>query len=258
MTTLKLKNPIKGIDVSHWQGEIDWVSPAFDDIRFVILKAGGSDAKNPYIDNMFHSNYEEAHKYYSVGAYYYAGDDLLRVGGKVLAARMLEIVKGKMFELPLFIDIEQPLFLNQQEKVTYEVNEWVKWIHKNKYAAGVYASDVSGYYSSLDLKSLLPCVKWVARYGPKPSIVKDYDLWQYTGQGKVKGIKTPVDINYCFTDIEGIYPLDVARALIDEIFAGQWGNGAERKEKLEQAGYDYNAVQAIINEIIRRGKFDQG
>lgn len=63
----------RGIDVSHWQGDINWASVKADGINFAIIKAGGSD-DGFYTDSKFETNYNEAVKAgISVGAYYFVG-----------------------------------------------------------------------------------------------------------------------------------------------------------------------------------------
>ena len=98
----------KGIDVSRWQGEIDWKAVKTSGIEFVILKAGGSDA-GFYIDAKFEQYFTGAKAAgLPVGAYYYVGKYCIsREDGIADAKRFLEIIKNKLFEYPVYIDLEE-------------------------------------------------------------------------------------------------------------------------------------------------------
>ena len=106
--------------------------------------------------------------------------------------------------------------------------------------------------------------KWVARYSDsKPSgISGEYDMWQYSSKGSVPGIKGNVDMNICYRD----FPAEIngkttdttetvatkSNAVIaEEVIAGKWGVGVERKNRLTEAGYDYEAVQKMVNESLQ-------
>ena len=98
----------QGIDVSHWQGDIDWEQVKASGIDFVIVKAGGSDA-GFYTDKYFEKNYAGAKSAgLMVGAYYFVGKYCIStLDGSADAQRFLKICEGKTFDLPLFIDIEK-------------------------------------------------------------------------------------------------------------------------------------------------------
>lgn len=246
----KLQTPIKGIDVSKWQGKIDWKSVKEDNINFAIIKCGGSDASSPYTDPRFYENYQEAKKHMLVGTYYFAGDDLLVKGGNILAEHCLSIIKACYFQYPVYLDIERNIFIGRQEQVTKEAINFCETIKNYGYTPGIYASDISGFYNSLILDRIKQYSIWVARYGSVPKYVSEYDIWQNSGNGIVKGITGAVDTNFCYYDICKSVQ-EIPDTLIDEIWDGEWGNGEERKQKLEQAGYDYVSVQSIINERLR-------
>ena len=90
---------ILGIDVSHWQGKIDFERVKKSGIKFVILKAGGSD-KGFYEDKTFRSNYEAAKKAgIDVGAYYFVGKSFYGVeAGVADAKRFCKIIGGCQLE----------------------------------------------------------------------------------------------------------------------------------------------------------------
>lgn len=98
---------IKGIDVSHWQGTIDWNKVKAAGIEFAIIKAGGSDA-GTYTDSKWEANYKGAKAAgIPIGAYYFVGKDCVTAAaGKADAERFIQSLKGKQLEYPVFMDNE--------------------------------------------------------------------------------------------------------------------------------------------------------
>lgn len=190
----------KGIDVSHWQGVIDWLSVKESGIEFAILKAGGSD-DGFYTDSTFEQNYKEAKAVgLPVGVYYFVGSLCTsRADGIADAKRFLEIIKGKSFEYPVYIDLEST---NPAAKAgaTEACIGFCETMEAEGYYCGIYASDISGFRERLDISKLERFDKWVAIYGSKPNYVKSYGVWQYSSTGKVSGIIGNVDMNEAYKD----------------------------------------------------------
>ena len=121
------------------------------------------------------------------------------------------------------------------------------------YTAGVYASE-SWYKNDLDNTRLSHVYRWVAKYSQyKPAI--RWDAWQYSDQGRIDGVTGYVDLSqFAVCDaIPDKTPEEVALEVID----GKWGSSITdptRKERLTAAGYDYDEVQAIVNQIIASQK----
>ena len=88
---------------------------------------------------------------------------------------------------------------------------------------------------------------WFARYTSVRQT--GYDIWQYSETGKVNGISGGnVDMNYLLK--ESLLKKS-NKEIAKEVIAGKWGNGEDRKKRLKAAGYDYNAVQKIVNELLK-------
>lgn len=201
-----------GIDVSHWQGTIDFKKAA-KVIDFVIIKAGGSDA-GFYTDKKFERNYQKAKEAgLFVGAYYFVGKNCTSYADGVAdAKRFLEIIKGKTFEYPLFIDIEQtPIW--KRQGATDAVIGFCRTLEAAKCYAGIYASDIGGFKDRLVLSRLGAFDKWVARYGSKPKYVTKYGMWQKTSKGMIDGIKGNVDLDEAYFD----YPKIMARTGLNQL-----------------------------------------
>lgn len=265
---------MKIIDISHWQGTIDFKKVKADGVQGVIIKAGGSDA-GFYKDSKFETNYTNAvNAGLYVGTYYFVGSGCLsEADGKADADRFINIIKGKKFNLPVYMDVEAPK-RGQKDKVTNAIIGFCEEMEAHKYYVGVYGSDISGFKEMFNYEDIKDrYTLWVARYGTKPKYATKHDIWQYSSTGKVSGIAGNVDMDECYVDFPSIItkggfngyngstpvtPTPVKpvkksnEELANEVIAGKWGNGDDRKKRLTEAGYDYNAVQAIVNQKVKK------
>lgn len=198
----------RGIDVSRWQGVIDWPTVKKAGIEFAILKAGGSD-DGFYIDSTFAHNYENAKAVnMPVGAYYFVGPKCLTIAdGEADAERFLKIVNDRKFEYPLYLDFEAPA-PGQNEKCTNAAMAFCRVLEEEGYYAGIYASDVSGFKERLNLSRLAAFDIWVASYGKAPSYIhgfrEHYGMWQYSSTGTIPGINGNVDLDVAYYDFPSI------------------------------------------------------
>ena len=132
---------IKGIDVSEFQGNINWNKVKADGIEFAILKlANIYDYDTNYKDSKFETNYKEAKKRgIKLGAYIYNycnTVDTLRKGLE-WAIKKLE---GKELDLPFYLDMEDKDIQGEtKETLTNQCNEFAKYVESKGYQAGVYA-----------------------------------------------------------------------------------------------------------------------
>lgn len=259
-----------GIDVSAWQGKINFNKVKKSGYDFAIIKAGGNDC-GFYTDSRFAENYESAKKAgLKIGAYYFVNRDFSAKNAKKLAEVFYDIVKNKTFDLPLFIDIETTP-TTAKVSVTTGINIFCSYLRAKGYKAGVYASAVSGFVERIDTRFLNACIyKWVASYSYKPTDVgknNGYCIWQKSSTGKVNGINGNVDINECYVDFKSVTNTNNKTLTIDnihnkyynlykhyasEVISGKFGNGTERKNKLVSLNIDYNYCQSIVNEMINK------
>lgn len=257
---------MKGIDVSHWQGNIDFNRVKNSGIEGVIIKAGGSDA-GFYTDSRFNDNYTKALNVgLHIGAYYFVGKDCLSTeDGVADAKRFINIIKNKKFDLPVYMDVEaQPTGL--QNQVTDAIIGFCNEMERNGYFVGVYSSDISGFRDRINLSRINGRYSlWVARYGSRPSYATNYDVWQYSDSGRVDGINGNVDMDEIIKDFPTIIksaglngysktPVEPPKKSVDEIaqevINGLWGNGEDRQKRLTQAGYNYQEIQTRVNQIL--------
>ena len=186
---------MKGIDVSHWQHNINFSSVKESGIEFAILKAGGSDA-GFYTDSKFEENYTAAAAAgLNVGCYYFAGSKFSGAkNGTADAKRFASIIKGKQFSMPIYLDIEaQPV--SEKAGITEAAVAFCEYMEKQGYFIGIYASDISGFKERLDPLIITKYSSWVARYDKQPEYNRYWNVWQYSSTGTVAGITGRVDLD---------------------------------------------------------------
>lgn len=265
---------IRGIDVSHWQGTIDWTKVKAAGIRFAIIKAGGSDA-DCYTDSKWEINYKGAKAAgIPVGAYYFVGKNCVTAAtGKADAERFLQILKGKQLEYPVYMDNEaQPA--SAKAGITEATIAFCETMENAGYFVGIYGSAASGFKERMDDTRLTPYAHWVAQYASKCTYKGNYGIWQYSSKGTVPGISGNVDLDYAYVDYPTIIkvggfngytkaasenrppapttPRKSVDKLAQEVLDGKWGNGTDRKYRLAAAGYDYSAVQTKVNALVKK------
>lgn len=200
--------PIYGIDVSVWQGDVNWGKVAGTDTEFAILRVGYNDK----IDAQFENNYNNAKANgVPVGVYMYSYA-VTEQAAIEEAEIVLERIKGKQFEYPIYLDIEDAKLLKPEYGLTKEqrTKNALAFVHKMQehgYYVGVYAN-LDWFTNYLDKDALgAECELWIAHYNDNVDY-KDtaYGMWQYTDKGTIDGItdeetKIPtVDLNICYKD----------------------------------------------------------
>ena len=192
---------IKGIDVSSWQGNIDWNRVRASGIDFAIIKAGGSDA-GFYKDKRFEQNVRGAAEAgIHVGAYYFVGPLCNSAeAGALDAYKFHQIIKDFTLDYPVYIDFEAPSGRDKQGN-TDAAYAFCSYMESLGYYAGIYASDVSGFKDRLIPDQLVRFDKWVAKYSTyEPTVIKNWGMWQYSSKGSVPGISGYVDMNFSRND----------------------------------------------------------
>lgn len=246
----------KGIDVSSYQGNINWdkVKPNID---FAIIRCGwGSDYKKQD-DSKFARNVQECIRLnipYGVYLYSYA-DTTAKLQSEI--KHVLRLIKGiapKPF--CVYYDMEDSSTTKLgKAKLTEHALEFCKAMNVAGYRAGVYANQ---YWckTHLNIKAIADAKHsiWCAKYSLfKPSIAASYDIWQYSSKGKVDGISGNVDMNTMYNQLYNIAPKPAklsTKELADRIIAGEYGNGAARTARLKELGYttaEIKAAQAEVN-----------
>ena len=202
---------IKGIDVSQYQGNIDFKKVKNAGIEFVMVRAGydvtGEDSY--YKQNVNNAIANNLH----VGLYWfmYFTDEVEAKNCADKFVRLANLYKGKI-DYPLVLDVEEETYkyfkkvgINPTKKaITDLVKIFCKRVEEHGYYVMVY-SNYNGFKNHMN--SLKEFDKWIADLDGEPD--KDiYGIWQYTWTGKVNGIKGDVDCDYSFND----YPTIIRNA----------------------------------------------
>lgn len=191
----------KGIDVSKHNGVIDW-SKAKNDINFAIIRAGYGRLASQK-DIKFEKNYQGCvDNNIPKGAYWYSYATTV-VDIKTEAKVFLETIKGKKFEYPVYLDIEEQ---SQANLSSITLNAMIKafcdTLETQGYFVGVYSYDSFFNKVSTDIQSRYSL--WVANTSNVPQRVKTYGIHQHSFKGSVSGIKGAVDLNNCYIDYPSI------------------------------------------------------
>lgn len=195
----------KGIDVSVWQGFIDFDKVKLSGIDFVIIKAGGSD-DDFYTDSCFEINYNNAKKAgLKIGCYYIVGSNFDTIEkGRKNAKHFSKIIKGKTFDYPIFLDLELTSPSQKYGATTASI-AFCDYLINLGYYVGIYASSISGFKDRLDITRLDKYDKWIAQYSSnKPTYPADCKMWQYSSTGRIDGINCNVDMNISYCDYPSI------------------------------------------------------
>lgn len=193
----------RGIDVSEYQGTINW-EKVKKSIDFAIIRCGyGSDIEKQD-DSEFIRNANECTKLgipFGVYLYSYAKN----VNDATSEANhVLRLVKNYKMDYPIFYDVEdksQNLLSNQE--LTKICETFCNILENNKYYVGIYAN-LYWFNTKLNSSELNVYDKWLAEWSNRPSYDKEYGMWQYSNDGKIDGINTRIDLNIAYKDYPAI------------------------------------------------------
>jgi len=187
-----------GIDVSRWQGDINWCKvKASGKVAFAICKIGGNDGGSLYTDSKFANNYYgcKGHNI-PVGAYFFLGSQVNTAEkGRACASQILSLIKKyPSFEFPIWLDVEVHDKKNKQGN-TDAVKEICRIIQNAGYYVGIYGSDINTFDEMLNTSQLSAYDKWVARYPLSSKCKWVGGMRQYSSTGTIDGITGSVDLD---------------------------------------------------------------
>lgn len=251
----------KGIDISKWNGSVDFNEAKNDGVEFVIIREGYGKKDPKQVDKLFHRNIQEAQKAgLSVGVYHYSYADSVS-DAKAEAKFCLENIKGYKLDYPICFDIEdkEQLKLNNRQR-TDICKAFCETIENAGYYAMIYCN-LNWYKNYLYSEELKKYDLWLAQWGiAMPEV--ECGIWQKSSKGTISGINGNVDLNISYKDYPAIMKsnglngynavkVKSTEELAREVIKGLWGNGSERKNRLESSGYSYAEVQKKVNEILK-------
>ena len=223
----------KGIDVSKYQGNIDFKKVKNAGIQFAIVRIGYGQYESQK-DEYFEANYEGFRAQgIPVGVYLYSYAKSVS-DAKKEAAVVLKWLNGRRLNLPVYYDIEDKSQINLGKNTLTKMCEaFCEEIEKGGYWAGVYANKYF-FTTYLDYQKLgEKYTLWVAQYNDVNTFSGKYDMWQYTSSGRVNGISGNVDLDTLYKDIF----TDTGNDRVDLPDLSDY-NGTSIVDALKSVGYD--------------------
>ena len=195
-----------GIDVSRYQENIDWAAVKGAGVQFAMLRLGyrGYGSGALVMDPYFQQNIQGAQANgIEVGVYFFS-QAITPEEGAEEARFCLNALKGYHITYPIVFDWEsydsslEPRTDGLDDKIlTQCAVAFCEEVEAAGYQSMVY-SNLTYFYLHFDLNQLVDYPLWLAQYNSRPSFYYHFDIWQYSGTGKVPGIDGNVDLNIHF------------------------------------------------------------
>ena len=195
-----------GVDVSEYQGDIDWERLKEAGVEFAILRLGYrgyGQAGRIVLDEKFEENYTGATENgIEVGVYFFSqaiNIDEVREEADIV----LERLGGKQITYPVAFDLERIKHDDARtdnltnEEISNMALEFCKIIESNGYTPCVYGNSKT-FTTKMALEQFNSYNKWYADYLEKPLYPYEFSIWQYTEKGRIDGIEGNTDLNICF------------------------------------------------------------
>lgn len=194
---------VLGIDVSKWNGSIDWSQVKNSGVSYVIIRCGyrGSSTGALIEDPKFRANIKGATGAgLKVGVYFFT-QAVTDVEAVEEASMVISLIKGYNISCPVFLDVESAHGRADGISVstrTAVCKAFCATIKNAGYTAGIYANK-TWLNSYIDAPALTGYKIWLAQYSAAPTYSRTrYDMWQYSSKGSVAGISGRVDMNISY------------------------------------------------------------
>lgn len=265
-----------GIDISEWQKGFNFDKAEKEGVQFAILRGAYHLDKDACFEDFYKACVSRD---IGVGVYHYSMAKTVAEAKEEAAFFIRNVLKGKQFDYPVFLDVEDKTQKKLGKKLLTDIIvAYCEELEKAGYYVGIYST--ASFLKSYTTESrLAPYDKWIAQWNTECEYAGSYGMWQFGGEtnylrsNKVAGVVC--DQDYAYKD----YPAIIKSAglngygktqgkkeeapaarkktvdeLAREVIAGKWGSGAERKQKLTAAGYNADAVQKRVNELLTGSK----
>ena len=193
----------KGIDVSRWQGEINWSKVKNQGIDFVMIRAAFG-SKQGQVDTFFERNYAGAKGVgISVGAYHYSYAVTVQEAIKE-AEHCYSVLKGKKFEYPIAFDMEESVQANLgKEKISQIAKAFCEKMESYGYYVCIYSNLfwLNNYFTN---EVLSRYDVWLAQWTTRPTYKRPYGIWQKSSKGHIDGIYGEVDLDESYKNYPAI------------------------------------------------------
>ena len=192
-----------GIDVSKWQGRIDWSLVKNDGVQFAMIRSTFGWGKGSE-DFLFETNYEKAKKVdMPVGVYHYSYARTPEEAVKE-ADFCYSVIKGKKFEYPVAYDMEESGVASLgKERVSAIAKAFCERMQSYGYYVCIYANKhwLENYFTDEIFEKY---DIWLAQWTTRPDFNRVYGMWQKSSKGRVAGINGYVDLNEAYKNYPSI------------------------------------------------------
>ena len=270
----------RGIDVSAHQGNIDLATLKNNGVDFVIIRVGYGVSGT--LDTKFKRNADLCVQNGIPFGFYWYSYALNVDGARQEARNILNAIApykdtysyGVWFDMEDADGYKRNHGMPSNQTLREMCAAFCSTVEAEGYYVGVYASQ-SWFSNQLAGSELRPYDKWVAQWPVSGGKQRGLDvraeernnmtLWQFTSDGWFNGYNGRLDTNYAYLDYPALIrggqpapqptpqPQKSNAEIAQEVIEGKWGNGQERKDRLTAAGYDYNAIQSIVNDMCSGG-----
>ena len=242
---------IKGVDLSYCQEGISFPALKQAGVKFAIIRAGFSTKKDVTMDRFV----ADCKKYSIAYGFYWYSYAMSVKQAQAEAEKCVDVIKGLSPTYPVFFDMEEKKQIDglNTDTRTKMAIAFCERIRKAGFKPGIDANSsfMENYYDKSRIVDKYDI--WLAHWTNSPERPSRYDygqtMWQW-GLDKLDGYDIDGDI--CFFDYAKSAPeKKTVDELADEVIAGKW------ERLLTAAGYDYNAVQKRVNEILNKKTVDE-
>lgn len=200
VSNYKTDDTLVGIDVSAWQGDVNWTKVKAAGCDFVMIRVGYGHVDNELkFDKYFKDNLKEAKEAgLKVGLYFYSYAKSVEESTSQ-AKWIVEALNGEKLDLPIAFDFEDWSDFKSYNMSLYDINDvadaFMNEVEKSGYEGMLYGS--ASYLKNIWFEKSNPI--WLAHYTRKTDYSGKYNMWQLSNKGRIDGIYGDVDLNVLYT-----------------------------------------------------------
>ena len=192
-------NVMYGIDVSSWQGDIDFNAVKEAGCEFVIMRIGFSYQGKFTLDNRFEQNFKGAKEAgLKIGIYHFSYDNN-EADLQDALNNIFTMLHGEKLDLPIVFDWEDFGCFNEYEMSFRDLNRLYDYfrdeVHKHGFECMLYGSQsyLERVWTHTDVRPI-----WLAQYYDYPTYEGEFEIWQLTDSGRIDGIDGNVDLDLLY------------------------------------------------------------
>ena len=196
----------KGIDVSYYNGTIDWKRVKQSEVEYAIIRCGYGTNDKSQDDKKWEENVKGCiDNNIPYGVYLYSYADTVEKASSE-ADHAIRLLQGKKLKYPVYYDLEEDKLRDKISKQTIAdiAQTFCDKLSAKGYTVGIYANK-DWFTNYLTDSRFNNWTKWVAQYNTVCNYKGKYDMWQCSSTGRVPGISGNVDLNYSYSPFENSY-----------------------------------------------------